>query len=144
MRIVDLNVLLYALNVDAAHHVAVSQWWNEAINGDEVVGLPWVVVAGFLRLATRRGAFARPLAPATAIEVVDGWLALDVVRLVREKDDHWQVLRPLLSEAGTAGNLVTDAHLAALAISHGATLVSCDADFARFQGLRWHNPLRAG
>jgi predicted nucleic acid-binding protein len=91
------------------------------------------------------GEATRRLCPSSASghrhEVVDGWLALDVVRLVREKDDHWQVLRPLLSEAGTAGNLVTDAHLAALAISHGATLVSCDSDFARFQGLRWHNPL---
>ncbi len=72
---------------------------------------------------------------------VDAWLSLDSTRLLHEKDEHWEILRSLLAEAGTAANLVTDAHLAALAISHGTVLVFCDNDFARFKGLRWENPL---
>ena len=79
--------------------------------------------------------------PATAIEKVNVWLSLANVHLVREKDEHWEILRTLLADAGTAGNLTTDAHLAAFAISHGAVLVSCDSDFVRFRGLRWENPI---
>ncbi len=142
MKIIDLNVLLYALNKDSAHHTAVNRWWDEAINGEDVLGLPWVVISGFLRISTRRGIFARPLDPAAAIEIVGEWLAQDNFRVVTEQEGHWQVLRELIVESGTAGNLVTDAHLAALAITHGATLVSCDADFSRFKGLRWLNPLK--
>lgn len=141
MKIVDLNILLYALNRDAAHHTAIHRWWEEAINGEEVIGIPWVVISGFLRISTRSGILPNPLDPAAAIAIVDDWLALEPVRLVHEQDSHWLTLRTLVIEAGTAGNLVTDAHIAAIAITHGATLVSCDSDFARFKGLRWLNPL---
>lgn len=141
MKLVDLNILLNAVNEDAAHHTSVLAWWERAINGDEPVGLPWLVLLGFLRIATNRDIFPRPLDPDRAIAKVDAWLALDSTRLVRERDGHWDILRSLLAEAGTAANLVTDAHLAALAISHGAVLVSCDTDFARFAGLRWENPI---
>ena len=79
--------------------------------------------------------------PGRWIRMPRSWLSLDSTRVVREKDEHWDVLRLLLAEAGTAANLATDAHLAALAISHGAVLVSCDRDFARFKGLRWENPI---
>jgi toxin-antitoxin system PIN domain toxin len=141
VKIVDLNILLYALNRDAAHHAAVHRWWEEAINGEEAIGIPWVVISGFLRICTRPGILPNPLDPAGAIEIVDDWFTLETVRLVHEQEGHWPTLRALILEAGTAGNLVTDAHLAALAITHGATLVSCDSDFARFKGLRWLNPL---
>lgn len=140
MKLVDLNVLLYAINRDSAHHEAALRWWEEAVNGDEPVGLCWIVLLGFLRLATSRSVFAKPFGVADALARIDTWLAIDSVRLVREKDEHWEILRLLLSEAGTAGNLTTDAHLAALAISHGAVLVTCDNDFARFKGLRLLNP----
>ena len=99
------------------------------------------MLLGFLRLATNPRVFSRPLPPNAAAARIDAWLSLDNVRVVREKDDHWDTLKPLLGGAGTAGNLTTDAHLAALAISHDAVLVSCDADFARYKGLRWENPL---
>jgi len=141
VRIVDLNVLLYAVNSDAAQHDLVRSWWEKALNDEDTVGLAWVVLLGFLRLATNSRVFPRPLAPDVAAEKLDAWLSLDNVRVVREKDDHWETLRSLLREAGTAGNLTTDAHLAALALSHDAVLVSCDADFVRFKGLRWENPL---
>jgi hypothetical protein len=143
VRIVDLNVLLYAVNADAEQHERVRTWWEKAINDEDPVGLAWVVLLGFLRLATNPLVFPRPLAPESAAAKIDTWLALDNVRLVREKDDHWTTLRRLLGEAGTAGNLTTDAHLAALALNHEAVLVSCDTDFARFPGLKWMNPLAA-
>ena len=141
MKIVDLNVLLYAVNESAPQHRAVRSWWESALNGSESVGLPWVVVLGFLRLSTNPAIFPHPLSCDGALQKVGTWLAVDSVRVVREREDHWEVLRTLLSESGTAGNLTTDAHLAALAITRGATLVSCDSDFARFKGLRWENPL---
>lgn len=142
MKLIDLNVLLYVVNEDSVHHARVLAWWKQALNDDEPLGLPWVVLLGFLRIATNPDVFPRPLTPDAAAAKVAGWLSLDSTRLVQERDEHWNILRALLSETGTAGNLVTDAHLAALAISHGAELVSCDGDFARFKGLRWHNPIR--
>lgn len=140
MKLVDLNLLLYAVNRDAEHHEVALAWWQRALNGDESIGLPWVVLLGFLRIATNSKIFAKPLDTATALETVEAWMALPIVCVVSEKAGHWKILRPLLEETGVAGNLTTDAHLATLAISHGATLVSFDRDFARFQGLRWENP----
>ena len=101
-----------------------------------------MVLLGFLRLTTNPRVFPHPLDPDQAVATVDAWLARDNVRVVREKDEHWKVLKKLLGRTGTAGNLTTDAHLAALAISHDAVLVSSDADFGRFKGLRWQDPLR--
>jgi hypothetical protein len=100
-----------------------------------------VVLLGFLRIATNPSVFPRPLSLDAAVEKIDTWLALDNVRVARENDAQWEVMRGLLSATGTAGNLTTDAHLAALAISHDAALASCDADFGRFKDLRWENPL---
>jgi hypothetical protein len=140
VKIVDLNVLLYVVNENAPHHGVLLEWWESALNGDESLGLPWTVLLGFLRIATNPRIFPHPLEPAAAIAKVETWLSLGNTAVIREKDGHWPILRGLLEETGTAGNLTTDAHLAALAISHGAVLVSCDRDFARFRGLRWENP----
>lgn len=143
MKIVDLNVLLYAVNESAPEHNRALAWWEGALNGDDLIGLPWIVVLGFLRLSTNARVFPRPLAADDALAKISGWLACEPVRVVREKDDHWTVLRGLLADAGTAGNLTTDAHLAALALSHDAVLVTSDLDFGRFTGLRREDPLRA-
>jgi hypothetical protein len=143
VKIVDLNVLLYALNEDAQQHAPVLRWWDQALNGDEPIGLAWIVILGFLRLATQPRIFPRPLDSEQAIERISTWLSRPNVSVVQESDDHWRVLRELLVESGTAGNLTSDAHLAALAVSRGATLVSCDSDFARFRGLRRESPLDA-
>ena len=140
MKIIDLNVLLYAVNRDAANHAAALDWWQKALNGDESVGLPWLVVLGFLRIATNPKIFPSPLSAADAIKKVETWLAVTNVCVVTEKPEHWMVLRGLLEESGVAGNLTTDAHVAALAITHGARLASFDRDFDRFDGLRWENP----
>jgi toxin-antitoxin system PIN domain toxin len=142
VKIVDLNVLLYAVNSDAAPHERVRAWWEAAVNDEETIGLPWVVLLGFLRLTTNPRVFPRPFAPHAAAAKIDRWLAQDNIRIVCEKVDHWESLKALLYHSGTAGNLTTDAHLAALALTHDAVLVSCDTDFTRFKGLRWENPLR--
>ncbi|MCO6441078.1 MAG: type II toxin-antitoxin system VapC family toxin [Nitrococcus mobilis] len=143
MKIVDLNVLLYAVNENAPQHKSLLSWWERAVNGDEAIGLPWVVLLGFLRIATNPKIFPHPLDPAAALAKIHTWLSLANTSVVREKDEHWDILRTILGETGTAGNLTTDAHLATLAVSHGAILASCDRDFARFRGLRWENPIDA-
>jgi toxin-antitoxin system PIN domain toxin len=116
MKIVDLNVLLYVANENAPHHQALLSWWESAVNGDESVGLPWVVLLGFLRITTNPKIFPNPLEPTTAINKINTWLSLANTYLVREKDEHWEILRTMLAEAGTAGNLTTDAHLATLVV----------------------------
>jgi len=136
VKLVDLNVLLYAVNRDARHHQIALDWWQRALNGDETIGLPWTVLLGFLRIATNPKIFPKPLGSDTAMKKIDGWLALPVVSTVAEKPEHWATLRSLLDDVGAAGNLTSDAHVAALAITHGAILVSFDRDFARFEGLR--------
>lgn len=142
MKVVDLNLLLYAVNQDAPQHARARAWWEQAVAEDEPVGLAWTVALGFIRLATRPGLFPRPLACGEALDVVEGWLALSNVLTLHPGERHWPVLRDLLRGAGTAGNLTTDAHLAALAIEYGATLYSSDNDFTRFgRELRFVNPI---
>ncbi len=141
MRVVDANVLLYAVNQDSVHHTIIRAWWEDAVNGDEPIGLCWTVLLAFMRVSTNPRAFLRPLEPHQAVAIIDAWLAHPNIRAVSEADDHWSVLRRMIDDAGTAGNLTSDAHLASIAVSHGAVLVSCDSDFGRFRGLRWENPL---
>jgi toxin-antitoxin system PIN domain toxin len=141
VKIVDLNLLLYATNADAPQHPAARAWWERALNGDEQVGLAWPVLLGFVRLTTRGGILPRPMTPKQALEVVEEWVSHPLVAMLHPGDEHWPILKALLKSAGTAGNLTTDAHLAALAIEYDATLCSTDADFKRFPELKFRNPL---
>jgi hypothetical protein len=140
MKLVDLNVLLYIVNVDAPNHERVREWWQRTLDAEELVGLAWITLLGFLRVSTRTGVFPSPLSVLEACEQIEEWLSLANVRGIQETDQHWSVSRELLEQVGTAGNLTTDAHLAAMAICRDATLVSCDHDFRRFPKLRWENP----
>ena len=142
MRIVDVNLLLYAVNSSAPEHERARAWWERAMNDEDVVGLTWIGLLAFLRLSTSPRVFAQPLSKEAAANKIGMWLSRENVRVIREKDEHWVTLKELLADAGTAGNRTTDAHLAALAITHDAVLASSDADFSRFKGLRWENPLR--
>jgi len=142
MKVVDLNVLIYAINRAAPLHERVAAWWESALNGQDPIALSWPVINAFIRLTTRAAIFPRPLSVDAACAYVDRWLELPAVRVLTESERHWSLFKELLRETGAAGNLTTDAHLAALALSHAATLVSCDNDFARFPGLRWENPTR--
>lgn len=141
MKVVDLNLLLYAVNRDSHLHAPAKAWLERTLNDEEPVALPWAVLLGFLRLATSARVFPQPLPPDQALAVVDGWLARPLVVALAPGEEHWRILRDLLTRSGTAGNLTTDAHLAALAIEHAAELCSTDGDFARFPQLRWMNPL---
>jgi toxin-antitoxin system PIN domain toxin len=141
MIIVDANLLIYAVNRDAPRHARAKAWLEQAISGTETVAIPWNVVLAFLRLTTRPGLFRRPLAIRTALDLIGSWLDRDSVTLIHPGPKHYQVLRELLLECGTGGNLTSDAHLAALAIEHGARLYSLDGDFSKFPGLDWRNPL---
>lgn len=142
MKVVDLNLLLYAVNQDASQHARAHDWWQQAVTEEEPIGLTWTVVLGFLRIATRPGLFPRPLTCDEALEVVDGWLAIPSVVTLHPGERHWSILRGFLQRAGVAGNLTTDAHLAACAIEYDACLYSTDNDFARFgPELRFLNPI---
>jgi toxin-antitoxin system PIN domain toxin len=141
VKILDLNLLLYAINRDSAPHPRARAWVEATLSGDEPVGLPWVVLLGFLRIATSDRVLPRPLRPGPALDLVDNWLRQPVVVPLGPGEGHWAILRGLLEETGTAGNLTTDAHLAALAIENGAELCSTDSDFARFPRLQWVNPI---
>jgi len=144
VKIVDTNILLYVVNPDAAEHKQVSPWWNKACNGDEAVGFAWTTLLGFLRISTNPRAFPHPLTVRQALDQVDAWLAMPPARIVQESKDHWKIVSQLISSVGVGGNLTTDAHLAALAISHSATLASCDADFLKFRAVKFENPLIEG
>ena len=140
MKLVDVNVLIYAINPSAPAHAAVRAWWLRSLSGDEPIALCWAVISGFLRISTNPRALERPLSASDAIERVDARLDHPTICLLAESPRHWTVFQTLLRSANIRGSEVNDAHLAALAITHGATLASCDSDFARFPELRWENP----
>ena len=141
MIVPDLNLVVYAHNRDAPHHAAARAWWEGLLNGDEPVAIPWVVVLGFIRLMTHRAVLNTPLSPASSIAHVRAWFAQGNVERLDPGPQHLDLIDRMLTAIGTAGNLTTDAHLAALAIEHQCELHSNDNDFARFPGLRWRNPL---
>jgi toxin-antitoxin system PIN domain toxin len=143
MIVPDANLLIYAVNKGAIPHRRAKSWLEDILSGPETVGLSWNVILAFLRLTTRQGPLHHPLSVSKALDLVDAWLNEAVVTVLHPGPKHARILRDLLEATGTGGNLTSDAHLAAIAIDHGAELCSADSDFARFQGLRWRNPLGA-
>ena len=139
MRTPDVNVLVYAINLDAPQRSAAARWIEDAYRDPTGVAFTWHVLAGFLRLSTQRRIVSSPLSAETALRVVDEWLAHPRARIIHPTDRHGAVLGRLLIGAGRGGNLVSDAHLAAVAIEHGAVLGTFDADFERFAGLRFEH-----
>lgn len=143
MKLPDVNLFLYAYDSRSPRHAVARDWLEQTLSGSETVGLSWIVLLAFIRLITRPVVVEQPLDADAAIEIVESWLEQPCVVAINPTERHTAVLRELLAPLGTAGNLTTDAHLAALAIEHGALLCSCDADFSRFQGLRWTDPLQS-
>ena len=141
MILVDTNLLVYVVQRESPFHARAQAWWNGLLNGDELVGLPWTTVMGFLRVSTNGRLFPAALTVDRALGVVDDWLQSRLVSVVEPGAGHWPIMRELLLEAGRGANLITDAHLATLCIERGATLHTADGDFSRFRGLRWFNPL---
>ncbi len=140
MRVVDANVLLYAVNSASEHHVASRRWLDGALSGADTVGLAWVPLLAFVRLTTKVGLFPSPLHADDALRQVSDWCSAPAAVMIGPTPRHADILSGLLARVGTGGNLVNDAHLAALAIEHRAGIVSYDSDFGRFDGLRWDTP----
>jgi uncharacterized protein len=141
MKIVDINLLIYAVNKDTPHHSKAKQWIEDSLSGDEPFGFAWIVILGFLRIVTNGRIMPTPLMPEVALDLVNDWLQQPPSLTIVPADQHWSIFKELLIPLGTAANLTSDAHLAALAIEHGARLYSTDNDFSRFQSLRWANPI---
>jgi toxin-antitoxin system PIN domain toxin len=141
MILIDANLLLYASDAASVHHEAARRWLETTLSEPEPVGLAWVALLAFLRVGTNPR--LRKDAPTVeeASAIVADWLDRPMVTLINPGERHWDILRNIMSKGQARGPLVTDAHLAALAIEHGATLATSDRDFARFPGLKFFNPL---
>jgi len=143
MILPDANLLLYAEDTLSSHHDTACAWWDEQLSGTDAVCLCWPVVNAFVRIATNPRLHQRPLTLGEAVERVTSWFDQPCVRVVHPTEFHWTIFQEQLRESSANGNLVSDAHLAALAIEHACTLYSSDRDFARFPSLKWTNPLPA-
>jgi toxin-antitoxin system PIN domain toxin len=140
VKIVDANVLLYAVNTASERHEPCLHWLDGALSGADSVGLAWVPLLAFVRLTTKEGLFPSPLRPEDAIERVAQWLSAPGAVAIHPSPRHVDILGRMLAEVGAGANLVNDAHLAALAVEHRASIVSYDTDFGRFNGVGWHRP----
>ncbi len=142
MILVDANILLYAEDELSPLHEPARIWWDKQLSGSSSVCLCWTVISAYIRIGTNSRVFEHPLSLRQAYDRVQSWLDQPCIRIVNPTQRHWPVFGELLLQGQAAGNLVTDAHLAALAIQHGCELNSTDSDFSRFPGLRWQNPLK--
>jgi uncharacterized protein len=141
VKLIDLNLFIYAFDSTAVPHRPARKWIEEVLSGSEPVALTWPVLLGFIRLSTNARVFSKPLDVSEAMGVVNGWLDQPCTVVVHPTERHADVLGRLLAAVGVARNLTSDAHLAALAIEHNAQMCSSDADFGRFPGVRWVDPL---
>lgn len=137
MILPDVNVLLHAVNSDSPKNESISIWWDQCLSGVHPVYLAWIVILGFVRISTNPRIFNEPLSVSEADDYISDWLKQPPVHIIIPREGHWKIVKELLEEAGTAANLTTDAHLAALALQWDCTVYSTDTDFARFEGLKW-------
>jgi uncharacterized protein len=140
--LVDANLLLYAEDQLSTQHSVARAWWDTQLSGSSPVCLCWTVINAFIRIASNARVFENPLSVAQGVKRVQSWLDQPCVRLIEPTNRHWLVFQQMLNDGQALGNLVTDAHLAALAVQHGCELMSTDADFARFPRVKWTNPLK--
>ena len=139
MKLVDTNVLVYAVDSSSLHHRVAKHWLDGALSGGTPVGFAWLALIGFVRLVTHPTIAARPLQAPDALDVVDAWIGARSAQLLHPGHRHASLLRQMLAD-GAVANLTNDAHLAALAVEHRASVVSFDSDFQRFSGVRWERP----
>lgn len=141
MILVDANLLLYAEDSLSSYHDAAREWWDTQLSGAEPVCLCWQVLTAFVRIGTNARLHQRPLTLNEATNRVQSWLDQPCVMIITPTDQHWRIFQLMLQDANATANLVSDAHLAALAFEHSCALQSSDRDFARFPKLKWDNPL---
>jgi toxin-antitoxin system PIN domain toxin len=142
MTATDANLLLYAYNEDAPQHEKAKKWLEASLSSPERFGLSWQVITAFLRISTNPKSFPLPFTLDEATEIVEDWLAQPQVIILVPTEAHWDIFSRLIKEGQTNGAIMMDAHLAALAIEHGATVATTDRDFARFSNLKTINPLK--
>lgn len=142
MILVDANILLYAEDQLSPHHDAAREWWDTELSGHSPVCLCWTVLSAFIRIGTNPRVFEHPLSLDQALSRIQSWMDQPCTRIITPTERHWTVFQKMLQDGQAVANLVTDAHLAALAAEHGCELISTDSDFSRFPGIRWRNPLR--
>ncbi len=142
MILVDTNILLYAEDQLCPQHSAAREWWDAQLTDDSPVCLCWTVINAFLRIGANSRVYHRPLTIDEAIDRVQSWFGQPCVQLIQPTKNHWEIFSHLIVEGQASANLITDAHLAALAIEHGCTLYTTDTDFARFPKLKQNNPLK--
>ena len=141
MILVDANLLLYAEDSLSEHHQAARSWWDAQPSGAEPVCLCWPVLTAFIRIGTNVRLHRRPLTLGEAVERVQSWFDQPCVRIIHPGEQHWAIFQVMLRDGKAIGGLVSDAHLAAMAVEHNCILQSTDVDFARFKGLKWNNPI---
>lgn len=141
MILVDANILIYAFDIDSPRHEIARKWLDDSLGNASRVALPWLSLLAFLRIVTNPRAMHRAASMAAARAQVRSWLASPIAWIPQPGERHAEILDGLLAASGVQGNLVMDAHIAALAIEHGLLVYSADSDFARFPGMRWINPL---
>jgi toxin-antitoxin system PIN domain toxin len=139
--VVDVNVLIFAYNADAPQHERVRRWLEGALSGSERIGIPWAVLHGFLRITTNTPAIKPPFLTTDAVAIVEEWFSSPAVTVVEPGPRYWSIFRTLLVDAQVKGALVSDAHIAALAMENDASVCTTDRDFRGFTGLRLINPL---
>lgn len=139
--LLDANLLLYAVDEESQLHEAAAGWLAQEMNGQRRVGLPWQTIGAFVRIVTHPRVTTRPLSAPAAWSLVQSWLDVPVVWVPPATERTAVILGRLVERHRVTGNLVTDAQLAALAIEHGLTVCTTDTDFARFDEVRWENPL---
>lgn len=139
MKLVDTNILLYAVDRDGKHFGTARRWVEDTLNGAHGLAFAWLALVGFVRLSTRPGILNRPLSVADALTVQDDWLTCPNTKILQPGQRHADIFARLLLTVGTGGNLTNDAHLAALAIEHNAEMTSFDRDFKRFPGLKFNH-----
>ncbi len=141
MTLVDANLLLYATDDFSEPHFAAKTWWHSQLSGTRTVALCWPVLQAFIRIGTNARLQRQPMTLPEAIQTVQSWLDQPCVRIVQPTENHWAIFQQMLRTGSATANLVSDAHLAALAVEHDCVLYSTDRDFARFRGLNWENPI---
>ena len=142
MILPDVNLLVYAYNTDAPLHQQARRWWESCLDGSQPVAIAWVVALGFVRLMTSRAVMQWPMAMDVALSQLGRWLEHPSVLILQPGPRHFAILSSFCETGVLQSALLTDAHIAALAIENQAMVHSNDTDFNRFAGLRWHNPLR--
>lgn len=142
MIIPDANLLIYTRNSEVAKHEAAAAWWESCLNGEERIGLSWAVATTYVRVCSMARLFASPIPVGRLLDEVEEWLEQPAVRVIEPTENHLQAMRSIAEPLGLGGDIMSDVHLAALALEYGAVVHTADNDFARFNGVRWHNPLQ--